>query len=92
MKASDYGLVFIATPHWVILRYFTSYEILPEFMKARKRGDPPIKTGEFVRVTFPSGETHDVHDFITKDQYIKAINHIYRYPKGEADENNGRST
>ena len=89
----DYGLVFVVKGgNWLGLRYFKSYEILPEFMKARKRGEKPIQIGEFVRVTFPNGETHDVHDYITKDQFIPAIDHIKRYPKqGEVNENNGRS-
>ena len=81
MRAEDCGLAFIATPNWVLMQYFTSYEVLPEFMKAKKRGDPPIKTGEFIRITLPSGETRDIHDFVTKDQYIPAIDHIKRYPK-----------
>ena len=81
MRAEDCGLVFIADPNWAILKYFTDWEVLSEYVKAKKRGDPPKKVGEFIRVTLTDGTTKDVHDFANKGQFIPAIDHIYRLPK-----------
>lgn len=73
MNPEDCGLVFLTSSRMLELRYFRSYEVLP-IMKRR------VKLGEFIRVTFPDGQTKDIHDRLTKKGIIPAIEHIYRHP------------